>query len=133
MTSPEQPDVEFPELRAELQYALATLADEGFQQRVWIERRPPRSPYEYDFDMACHAILDDTEILSERSGLVGAVLRNDEELASVTAVASALQSLIQDIGLRGTIQSARVSILWPDVVKRASESTRLLGRPAEFP
>lgn len=133
MTPPVECEVAFPELRTELQYALAALADEEYQRRVWIEGIAPRTPYAYDFDMACHAILDDTDVLRDPTRLLGTVLRDDSELRAVVGLASALQAVISDIGAAGTISAARSSPAWPDLVASAAQASQLLGRPDPFP
>lgn len=131
--TPALPEVAFPELRSELQYALAALADEEYQSKVWVEGGVPKAPYAYDFDMACHAILDDTDVTRNPRSLLGTVLRNDRELESLVALADALAAVIRDIGANGTIQAARLSPGWRVVVNRAAESSRLIGMPAVFP
>ncbi|MGH7751076.1 MAG: SCO4402 family protein [Candidatus Dormibacteria bacterium] len=126
-------DVRFPAMRAEVQYACATLADTEYQRTVWLECKLPEGPYEYDFTMACQAILDDTEILDDPDSLVGELVLNAKELGVLSRLAGLLMDLITDIGTMGTFLEALGSPKWPEVAMAAREASDLIGRPDPFP
>lgn len=123
----------FPAMRDEVQYAVAALADEGYQRVVWQEGLSPRQPYAYDFDMACHALLDDIDVFGDPAKLIGSVLRDERELGALKHLGESLVSLIEDIGVTGTFERAVASAKWPPVLAAARKALAVIGRPTTFP
>lgn len=119
-------DVLFPEMRRDVQYAISALADEGYQRAVWIEHRLPQD-HLYDVEMACHAVLDDVDVLGDGPALVGTVLRNDAELAAVEEVAKRLIAVIGDVGPMADYRTSCESPSWPSVVAAARRAVMVLG------
>ena len=95
---------------------LATLADEDYQDQVWVKGFFPRDPYLYDFDAACHMLLDDADIMDESDRLIGAILRDEREVGVLRCLGETLLTLIDDISAVGTFEDARRSSKWPPVV-----------------
>jgi hypothetical protein len=124
---------QFPSMRTEVQYAVATLADEDYQDQVWVKGVFPRDPYLYDFDAACHMLLDDADIMDESDRLIGAILRDEREVGVLRCLGETLLTLIDDISAVGTFEDARRSSKWPPVVAAAKEASKVIGRPLEFP
>jgi hypothetical protein len=116
-----------------VQYAVATLADEDYQDQVWVKGVFPRDPYLYDFDAACHMLLDDADIMDESDRLIGAILRDEREVGVLRCLGETLLTLIDDISAVGTFEDARRSSKWPPVVAAAKEASKVIGRPLEFP
>jgi hypothetical protein len=125
--------VNFPEMRREVQFAVAALADEHYQQRVWVNGVLPREPYAYDFDMACHALLDDTEILDDPESLVGSILTDRAELAALADLAVRLRDLIDAAGKDADFGRARRSSYWQPVVESARKARDVFGAPDPWP
>ena len=120
-------------MRDEVLYAVAAFADEGFQRKVWLEGFAPSQPYAYDFEMACHALLDDVDLTDDPDRLVGIILKDEREVAILRRLATALLNLIEDIGVCGNFAEALESSKWPTVVTGAKDALVVLGGPDRFP
>jgi hypothetical protein len=117
----------------EVKYAVAAFADEGFQRKVWLEGIAPSQPYAYDFEMACHALLDDVDVTEDSDKLVDAVLKNEYEVAALRRLGVALLDPVQDIGVLGTFDDALASSRWPAVGAEAKAAVSVIGAPDSFP
>jgi hypothetical protein len=126
-------EVRFPEMRNELQYAVYALADERFQERAWSEGPDPGLGVTYTFDMALHALLDDSLVADRGEVAIGLVLKNDTELRAVLNLIGAARRLIDEIGLQGTFNDARFRPSWEALVAAASRAASVLGSPTHFP
>jgi hypothetical protein len=126
-------EVRFPWMRSELQYAISALADEDFQRREWSRHSNSERNITYTFDMALHALLDDSVISDQGRAAVGAVLKDDEELHVMQDLVGAAQQVIQDIGLQGTFEDAISRPSWSAAVRAAQRATSVLGPPPRFP
>jgi hypothetical protein len=131
--TPLGPGVRFPAMREEVQYAVFALSDEGYQDRVWHDNELPGPGYVYSFDMACHALLDDTSLLGDPKSMIGDVLVSSDELDALLRLSKALLEVIEEIGTTGTYEDARRSATWSEVVGWATDASELLGRPSSFP
>ncbi len=110
-------DIEFPEMRAEVVRSVEALADPEYQQRVWIKREYPSTPYYDDLDMNIHTLFDDTEVLGDAQGAVGTILHPDE-VHSFTMLFEAFNPLIDDLG-DASDDAYLAHPRWPLVVERA--------------
>lgn len=126
-------EVSFPAMRHELQYAVRSLADEGFQASAWSRNMPLGEQFSYSFDMAFHTLLDDSIVADQGAAAIGTILKDDRELASVQELIVAAQRLIGEIGLRGTYEDARSRKSWATTVEKAKRTRAVLGDPPAFP
>jgi hypothetical protein len=107
-------EVSFPSMRHELQYAVLALADEEFQESVWVDNVTPSAQFSYSLDSAFHALMDDSIVADEDAAAIGTVLANEQELASVEELVDVARRLISEIGLSGTFEDARSSNSWAE-------------------
>lgn len=128
----EESEVKYPSMRHELQYAVRALSDEGFQERMWGDHGDPDPGVTYTFDMALHALLDDSIVADNAREAVGLVLKGGEVDSVMTLVAVA-RRIIQEIGLRGDFTDARERPSWNSVVEAAKRTRSILGDPPRFP
>jgi hypothetical protein len=126
-------DVDFPQMRAELQYAVNALADEEFQRHAWRRQGSHDLGITYSFDMALHTLLDDSIVADEGRAAVGPILKDDQELVAVQRLVEAARQLIAEIGLQGTFDDARARPSWTAVIDTAKRAKSVLGAPPRFP
>ena len=112
------PFVEYPAMRDEIRYAVSALSDEAFQNEVWVRGNLPRDNYLYDFDAPFHTLLDDVDLFSDDTKLVGKVLASSVEAEALKFLGTALLDLVADIGREGTLEQARASARWPPCLRR---------------
>jgi hypothetical protein len=119
-------DVRFPYMRAEIIGAINSLADPDYQWRVWIERIYPHENYYDDFGLNVHILYDDTHVLEDPVGAIGAYLRSQEEAAALIGLAEALDTVFSTLGTElADIEYVR-SPLWGRVVESARSAARVL-------
>jgi hypothetical protein len=126
-------EVTFPAMRQELQYAVRALADEDFQIMVWGQEVKPYSQFAYSFDMAFHALLDDSTVAEQEDDAVGTVLKDHQELMRIQELISAARRLIRDIGVKGSYAEARGQASWISVIEAAKRARSSIGDPPSFP
>ena len=95
-------EVKFPSMRSELQYAVKALADEDFQRRMWVGPQDSSLTITYTFDMALHALLDDSVVADNGEAAIGVILKNERELDVVANLISTAREVIREIGLKGS-------------------------------
>ncbi|WP_435812251.1 SCO4402 family protein [Streptomyces olivaceoviridis] len=120
--------VSFPEMRGNVVSAVQALADEDYQQRVWIDREYPHEGYYDDFDMNLHILFDDTLVLEDPTAAVGTILRSKEEVEAMGALASALDALLATEGRDKTDAEYIASPLWHAVLRAASAALEALSK-----
>ncbi|MFI1208896.1 hypothetical protein ACH4UV_14955 [Streptomyces sp. NPDC020802] len=119
----EQPElmpegVEFPDARLQVVASVESLADFGYQQRVWVEGNTDEGAPWDNFDLVVHILFDDTRVLENPGAAVGQVLRSPEEARAMQALASVLSPLIDELGdVADDVYLA--SPRWPAVVEAA--------------
>lgn len=113
-------DVSFPDMRRNVLSAVRALADEEYQRRVWIHRDYPHEGYYDDFTMNLNILFDDTLVLEDPATTLGAVLKSQEEVGAMQALASAINVLMEREGTEHTDAEYVASPLWGDVVRSAS-------------
>jgi hypothetical protein len=126
-------EIEFPQMRAELQYAVCALADEEFQEDAWSTQGSRDLGVTYTFDMALHTLLDDSIVADQGQAAAGTILTGNEELEVVQSLVEAARQVIAEIGLRGTFGDARTLPSWRVVVTTAQRAKSVLGSPPRFP
>jgi hypothetical protein len=89
MTSPKW----FPQMRLELEDALAALADPGRQDR-WREGDPESGCLDY----AIHFLFDDTELSTDATSCIGWFLKDETEVLLLKPVIQALSAMIDRLG-----------------------------------
>ena len=127
------PEVTFPYMRRELQYAVRALADDSFQMRVWGRHQLPNERYSYSFEMALHTLLDDSGLENSREELIGVILVSDSEFSVLSDLVAVALAAIADIGLKGTYNDAQGRTSWRRVIEFAARATAVLGYSGEFP
>jgi hypothetical protein len=127
--------VKYPEMRMNLQYAVAALAGSEYQDREWT--RWPRDDYWYDLHEASAWILDDMAVLDDAPQLIGTVLLDQAELEAVPSLGRELMRLIESVETRFEgppgYAAARRSAAWADVVRVAGQACEVIGKPDQFP
>jgi hypothetical protein len=91
-------DVKYPEMRSELAQHLHALSDRGYQQRVWVEGRSEGTTVHDEFGYAVHFMYDDTMLASDPPS-IGWILRNLDEANRISAVVTALDSVLNKYGM----------------------------------
>jgi hypothetical protein len=115
----------FPEIRARLRDAAASLSNEELQNRLW-RRGDRENDQELGFDDAVLVVIDELDWRPPRE-LVGYVLLNDLELAAFQRLQRALDELVLLIGRHGTFVDALASgAPWQKVVGAARSLETLL-------
>lgn len=116
----------YPEMRANLRAFTESLADEAYQDRTWIERRPSAA---YDtFTDVVHFFYDDTKLADDPDQCVGWFLRSTGEAGAVRALTSALDALFDELGTEQPDEAYLRAPGWPRVVRQARELAALLDR-----
>jgi hypothetical protein len=119
--------VQFPEMRARLSAAVASLRDPTLQNRLW--RRGERlNDQELGFDDTVLVVIDELDWPTPDE-LVGCVLRDDTELAAFQRLSAAVDELLLAIGELGTFQDAvAMGAPWQKVLAAADALEALLIR-----
>jgi hypothetical protein len=118
--------VRFPQIRQGLVDALAVLADPEYQRRVWLEHQSDERGSCYTWDMAVHALFDDSGLVDPGFEVDG-VFRSDEEDAAVRAVMDAIDEVFAEVGTtEAPIQEIVRSSAWQQVVERARQASALI-------
>lgn len=119
----------YPAMRANLQAFSESLADEAYQERIWIEQQP--SSVRDTFTDVVHFFYDDTTLADDPDKCVGLFLRDGTEVAAVRTLTSALDALFADLGTDRPDEAYLRAPGWPRVVSRAKELVALIGRSGE--
>ncbi|MER5935306.1 hypothetical protein [Streptomyces sp. NPDC002054] len=108
--------VEFPDARLQMASMLSSLASPEHQQRVWLAE--VRGPADVDDLTMVVNFLDDTRVLEDPEGVVGEVLRNENEARAMRELSDVLYPLIDELGdAPDSVYLA--SRRWPLVVEAA--------------
>lgn len=126
--SPVIGDVEFPDMRREVQEAVRVLADTGYQERLWLPGVPPGNGV-MDWDLVVHTLYDDTFISEDSRSTVGYILRDVEEAEILDRVIEALNRVFKQLSsMEAPVREVLRTPAWPDVVARAAAACALLDR-----
>lgn len=90
-------EIQFPSMRNEVVYALASLSDRAYQQRVWIDRIMPTPTFHDDLDLNVHILFDDTDVCLHPERWVGQVLY-PAEVEPLHDLGEVLDATIDDLG-----------------------------------
>jgi hypothetical protein len=91
-------NVQFPAMRRQAMYSLSILADAEYQVRVWIDHQLPPGVDLENLDLHINVLYDDTGVLRDPVGLVGAVLVEGDEVDRLTSLGQLLDELIAEHG-----------------------------------
>ncbi|QES46507.1 hypothetical protein DEJ50_00145 [Streptomyces venezuelae] len=116
--------VEFPDARLQVVAMLSSLARPAYQQRVWLA--DIREPGDVDDLTMVINILDDTRVLEDPEGVVGEVLRNQNEARAMRELTSLLYPLIDELG-EAPDSEYLASRRWPAVVEAARKALRSMA------
>jgi hypothetical protein len=112
-------------MRARLQQAVDELCDGDLHERLWL-RGQRVSPTELGFDDTLLFLVDEMEMFGP-DDLVGDILIDDFEFVAFKELTSAVETLIEAIGKRGSYADAVASgAPWESCVARAQEMQRRL-------
>ncbi|WP_409463204.1 SCO4402 family protein [Amycolatopsis sp. GA6-003] len=120
-------EVRFPGIRTQIVSVIVSLSDRAYQERVWIRHELPHPDYYDEFDLAVHALFDDSPILpSPAPGCVGELIYADEEvpLAQLGEILGPLIDELGDVPDAEYLNSAQ----WPEVVRRAKAVREIMER-----
>lgn len=120
--------VSFPEMRRSVLSAVRALSDESYQRRVWIDRCYPQEGYYDDFSTNIHILFDDTLVLEDPASTLGTVLKCEEEVAAMVALASSVNDLLEREGGERVDAEYIASPLWGAVVRSASKAYDVMNR-----
>jgi hypothetical protein len=129
----ESASVVFPDLREQLKYATRALSDEPFQISAWVNGIMPFANYGFSFDDALNVVLTDVPVAAWGKEAIGDVLTSLREYEAMSELTNACVALVLDIGQFGTIEDARRSGAWREVVRAAQAATHAIGQPRSFP
>lgn len=90
-------ELKYPNMRNEVVFALTSLSDRAYQQRVWIDRITPRPTYYDDLDHQVHTLFDDIDVCVEPDRWVGVVLYPGE-VEPLRKLGASFQEVIWDLG-----------------------------------
>ena len=112
----------YPGMREELKDYLSELSDAELQLRRWSGRGSDIS----SLDFLVHFLFDDTALADDTGSFIGVILYDDEEVAAVSAVISALDSVFEKYGVaRQDLEYVRAPE-WTGVLSAAKAAKDLL-------
>jgi hypothetical protein len=89
----------YPNIRSELLDHLNSLSDRDYQNRVWVRHEPtPGIDYD-DLNNVVHFLLDDMDLERDPDTAIGLFLLDRHEVAAISQVIEALNSLFEKYGL----------------------------------
>ena len=86
--------VQFPAMRRDVMSALAALADEQYQQFVWLGQGEWPG-HAADLQLAVNVLFDDAQVLPEPSTRVGTVLVEGHEISRLRELGSLLNGMLE--------------------------------------
>ena len=123
--------VAYPEMRNYLIESIRTLADEDYQQRVWLNGEVPHVKYEDCFAFVINCLFDDLALDSDGEKAIGAILEDESELTTVQNLVKILDDLIDKIGEDKSDVEFLNSQEWPAVIYSAKNTYKLLTNGKE--
>jgi hypothetical protein len=123
--------VEFPAMRREVLRSLASLGDQEYQRRVWIDRVFPHAGFFDDLTLCVHVLYDDCQVLPEPRGRVGSVLVDGEEVTRLRKLGGVLDQLIEAHGDEPD-ERYLADPRWKEVVYLAGLALASMVRAGEF-
>lgn len=118
--------IAYPEMRNYMIESIRALADEDYQQRVWINGEMPTDKYEDCFDFAINCLFDDLSLDTDWEKAIGAVLEDETELTAVQNLVRILDELIDKIGKDKPDIDFINAQEWPTVLHTAKNVYKLL-------
>ena len=117
-------DLKHLEKRSELLHTLEELSDPEYQRLNWVEGRSG-NPW-VSFDEIVHFFFDDTDLGDDAGTEIGFTLLDEAEANVVSAVTSALDSLLKLRGTKLTDAQYITSPEWQGIVDRARHAAALI-------
>jgi hypothetical protein len=121
-------DIRFPDMRNEIVRAVKALADPEYQWSAWVRRELPPGRYD-EFTHRIHILYDDTQVLEDPECAVGVYLRSVEEANVMRKLASAIDTLFDDLGTELSDEQYLRAPGWAAVVDAAKEALGVLESP----
>ena len=118
--------LQYPNMRQELLDYLHDLVDRSHQERHWVAGEAPKGGAIECFDSVIHFLFDDLNLENRPKSAIGSLLYDEEELAAVSQVITAINAVLDDIGLEGRDEEYVRSRHWPRVVSRAAAALSIL-------
>ncbi len=111
--------VQYPWRRTELLYYLDILASPEKQRQIWLEHIFPPGIVYSELDYAIHFLFDDTALADDPEVTVGDILLNQDEVAAIKAVTSAIDAVLNQLGIDKTQEKYLTSPEWYPVIEAA--------------
>ena len=120
--------VRHPSMRAEVVLAVRSLADPGYQQRVWIRREYPQDSFFDDLTQNVNILFDDTGALPDPTSAVGDILYPNQ-VDTMAALGNVLDPLLDELGDADDAQYLDHP-QWSQVVRSAQAAYAVLNTNA---
>ncbi len=117
--------IRYPDMRAEVIDAVASLADPDYQQKVWIRREYPQPGFYDDLTTNINILFDDVCVLPNPHTRVGIVL-HPGEVDAMKKLGDVLDPLIDELGDAPDTQYLNHP-QWPEVITRARQALHTLS------
>ena len=117
---PKLNEIEFKDLRAQVEWALEALSDLEYQKRAW-EKYDEGAPHRQDsVSLNVHVLYDNSTVLPDPKGSVGTVLYQDE-VGPLERLDAVLGPIIDDLKASSS-ETYLNDPRWPGVVAAAGEA-----------
>ncbi|UNO42983.1 hypothetical protein [Streptomyces sp. MST-110588] len=120
-------DIRFPEMRERVIFAVRHLADQQYQQKIWMEQQYPHPDYYDDFSLTLNS-LDDTAVLDDPVAAIGITLSCADEAEAMRRLADRLDEIINTVGGQSPDSHFLASPLWSGVIEAAQDALEVLTR-----
>lgn len=111
-------DLQYPRMREELIGYLEHLADQEYQERVWVRGEYPSADYSDDLTQTFE-LLEDMGVLETPETRIGSILQDSAEAAGLAGLGTAFHDLFERHGTELTDAEYLATPEWAQVVSRA--------------
>ena len=96
--APLEPTLKFPEMRNQLIVTVEALSDFAYQKECWIKDNCPPPVQHDNFDLAVHFLFDDSGLDDDVKGMIGYILKDDNEADLVSKLCKAIDEVLIKYG-----------------------------------